>query len=184
MQAPPADLPHRVDVVSPPTGEPEPPRFNLPAPYIPPARRRRGVRAAMIVAAAVVVAVGTGYFARSQIIAVWPPAKRVYDMIGDFVGTSTSTLDVGDVRVVRQPMGEAEMIVLQGQITNRGDTPQTVPPLRVTLFDADDVGVVDWTFSAGNTVLQPGETGRFRIETVNPPKAFDRTAVTFVADGG
>ena len=43
MQVPPADMPRRVDVISPSTVPPEmtPPRFNLPAPYIPPPRRRR-----------------------------------------------------------------------------------------------------------------------------------------------
>lgn len=186
MQTPPADLPHRVDVFSPALGAGEfgPPKFNVPAPYVPPPRRRRGVRAAMLAAAVVVALVGGGYLAQSQIIAAWPEAQRVYDLIGDFVGASTSTLDVGEVRVVRQPVGGVDMIVLLGEITNRGDQPQAVPLLRITLFDANDVGVMDWIFSASQAVLQPGETGRFRTEAMNPPMRFDRTAVTIVDGGG
>jgi len=102
MQAPPADLPHRVDVISSSTGTGEfgPPKFNLPAPYVPPPRRRRAGRMAMAVAAAVLVAVvGAGYFARNHIVAAWPQAQRVYDLIGDVVGTSTSTLEVGELRM-------------------------------------------------------------------------------------
>jgi hypothetical protein len=186
MQAPPADLPRRVDVISPATTAPDmaPPRFNLPAPYIPPPRRRRGGRVAVAVAAGLAVAVVVGgYLARSEIVAAWPSAKRVYDLIGGLVGTSTSTLDVGNLLVVRQPVDGIDVVVLHGEITNRGDEPQAVPVLRATLFDANDKGVMDWTFAAGHAVLQPGETGRFRTEAKNPPKSFDRTAVTF-ADGG
>jgi len=105
MQAPPPDLPHRVDVLSPSLGptEAEAPRFNLPAPYIPPPRRRRGARVAMMVAVAVVIlAIGAGYFARSHIVAAWPPAQRVYDLIGGIVGMSTSTLEIGAIRMAGQ----------------------------------------------------------------------------------
>lgn len=186
MQAPPADQPRRVDVISPATQTPEntPARFNLPAPYIPPPRRRRSGRVALAVAAAlVVVVVGTGYFARTEIIEAWPPAKRVYDLIGGLVDTSVSTLDVGILQVVRQPVGGMDMLVLQGEITNRGEEAQAVPPLQATLFDANDRGVMFWTFASEQAVLQPGETGRFRTQAINPPRGFDRTAVTFV-DGG
>ncbi len=186
MQTPPADLPRRVDVISPSSGQPDlsPPRFNLPAPYIPPPRGRSRVRTALAVAAAVVIAaVGAGYFARSQIIETWPSAKRVYDLIGGLVETSSSALDVGNLQIVRQPVGGMEVLVLQGEITNRGQQPQAVPTLRVTLFDADDKGIMDWTFASDAAVLQPGETGRFRTQAISPPNGFGRTAVTFVENG-
>lgn len=121
MQAPPADLPRRVDVISPSTQSPDltPPRFNLPAPYIPPRRRRRGGRVALAVAAAlVVVVVGAGYFARSEIIEAWPSAKRVYDLIG-IVDTSASVLDVSILRIVHRPVDGADMPVLRTAAQNR-----------------------------------------------------------------
>jgi predicted Zn finger-like uncharacterized protein len=183
MQAPPPDLPHDVDVISPSTKSPDltPPRFNLPAPYIPPPRRRRSGRVALAVAAAlVVVVVGTGYFARSEIIEAWPSAKRVYDLIGGLVDTSASTLDVGTLQIVRQPVGGVDMLVLQGEIVNRGGEPQAVPVLRATLSDADDQDVMVWTFASDRAVLQPGETGRFRTQAVHPPRGFARTTVNFV----
>ncbi len=186
MQTPPADLPRRVDVISPSSGQPDlsPPRFNLPAPYIPPPPRRSRVRTALAVAAAVAIAaVGAGYFARSQIIETWPSAKRVYDLIGGLVETSSSALDVGNLQIVRQPVDGMEVLVLQGEITNRGQQPQAVPTLRVTLFDADDKGIMDWTFAGDAAVLQPGETGHFRTKAISPQAGFDRTAVTFVGDG-
>jgi predicted Zn finger-like uncharacterized protein len=131
MQTPPADSPRRVDVISPASGQADlsPPRFNLPAPYIPPRRRRSRLRTVLAVAAVVVVAVvGAGYFARSQIIETWPQAKRVYDLIGigGLVDTSSATLDVGNLRIVHRPVDGMEVLVLQGEITNRGQQPQAV----------------------------------------------------------
>jgi predicted Zn finger-like uncharacterized protein len=185
MQPPPADLPRRVDVVSPPNGANDltPPRFNLPAPYIPPKRRRSRLRAVLAVAAVVVIAVvGAGYFARAQIIETWPQAKRVYDLIGGLVNTSNATLDVGNLKIVHRPVDGMEVLVLQGEITNRGPQPQAVPALRATLFDADDKGILDWTFASDAAVLQPGETGSFRTLAISPPNGFGRTTVTF-SDG-
>jgi predicted Zn finger-like uncharacterized protein len=185
MQTPPADLPRRVDVISPSSGQPDlgPPRFNLPAPYVPPPRRRSRVRTVLAVAAVVVIAVvGAGYFARSQIIETWPQAKRVYDLIGGLVDTSSATLDVGNLRIVHRPVDGMEVLVLQGEITNRGEQPEAVPALRATLFDANDKGIMVWTFAGDDAVLQPGETGRFRTQAISPPNGFGRSAVTF-ADG-
>jgi len=186
MQTPPADLPRRVDVIS-PSGNPaelSPPRFNLPAPYIPPRRRRSRARAVLAVAAVVVIAaVGAGYFARTQIMETWPQTKRVYDLIGGLVNTSNATLDVGNLKIVHQPVAGMEVLVLQGEITNRGGQPQVVPALRATLFDANDKGVLDWTFASDVAVLQPGETGRFRTLAISPPNGFGRTAVTFTDNG-
>jgi predicted Zn finger-like uncharacterized protein len=186
MQTPPADLPRRVDVISPGSGQPDlsPPRFNLPAPYIPPRRRRSRLRTALALAAVLVIAVvGAGYFARAQIIETWPQAKRVYDLISGLVNTSSSTLDVGNLKIVHQPVEGMEVLVLQGEITNRGRLPQAIPVLRVTLFDADDKGIMEWTFPSDDAVLQPGETGTFRTRAINPPHGFGRSAVTFVENG-
>jgi predicted Zn finger-like uncharacterized protein len=186
MQTPPADLPRRVDVMSPVSGQPDlgPPRFNLPAPYVPPRRRRSRLRTALALAAVLVIAVvGAGYFARAQIIETWPQAKRVYDLISGLVNTSSSTLDVGNLKIVHQPVEGMEVLVLQGEITNRGRLPQAIPVLRVTLFDADDKGIMEWTFPSDDAVLQPGETGTFRTRAINPPHGFGRSAVTFVENG-
>jgi predicted Zn finger-like uncharacterized protein len=184
MQTPPADLPRRVDVIAPSSGQPylSPPRFNLPAPYIPPPRRRWRLRTVLAVAAVAVIAAvgGAGYFARAQIIETWPQTKRVYDLIGGLVDTSSATLDVGNLQIVRQPVDGMEVLVLQGEITNRGQQPQSVPILRVTLFDAHDKGIMNWTFASDVAVLQPGETGRFHTRAISPPNGFGRTAVTFV----
>jgi uncharacterized protein DUF3426 len=131
----------------------------------------------------VIAVAGAGYFARAQIIETWPQTKRVYDLIGGLVNTSNATLDVGNLKIVHQPVAGMEVLVLQGEITNRGQNPQAVPALHATLFDANDKGVLDWTFASDMAVLQPGETGRFRTLAISPPNGFGRTAVGFVENG-
>jgi predicted Zn finger-like uncharacterized protein len=144
MQPPPADLPWRVDVISPGSGQADlsPPRFNLPAPYIPPRRRRSHARTVVAVAVVLVIAaLGAGYFARNRIIETWPSAKRVYDLIGGLVDTSSSTLDVGNLKIVHRPIDDIEALVLLGGFANRGRETQAIPVLRATLFDAGDQGI-------------------------------------------
>jgi predicted Zn finger-like uncharacterized protein len=185
LQEPPADMPRRVDVTPPPDpANPPQPRFNLPVRYEPPPSRHFGLRLAAAVAAGLILLVGTGYFARERIIETWPPAKRVYELIGGLVGVPTSTLDVGNLQMVRQPIQGFDLLILQGEITNRGGEAQVVPPLRATLLDADDRGVMGWTFASSPPVLQPGETGRFRTQAINPPDAVERLKITFVDTGG
>ena len=182
MQTPPPDMPRRVDVMSPllQSVVNTPPRFNLPTRYVPPRRHRRGAKTALAAAAALAIAVGAGYVARDRIIETWPPAKRVYELIGGLVGSPTSTLDVGKIQVVRQPADGMDKIVLFGEITNIGSEPQNVPALQATLLDANDRGLMYWTFNTDFTVLQPGEIARFKTEAYNPPKDFDRMRVTFI----
>jgi predicted Zn finger-like uncharacterized protein len=184
LQEPPADMPRRVDVAPPPDpANPPQPRFNLPVRYEPPPPRHVGLRVAAAVAAGLIVLAGAGYFARERIIETWPPAKRVYELIGGLVG-ATSTLDVGNLQMVRQPIEGFDLLILQGEITNRSGEPQVVPRMRATLLDADEQGVMDWTFASTQPVLQPGETGRFRTQAISPPEAFDRPRITFIDVGG
>lgn len=181
LQTSPADMPRRVDVMSPllQSVVNTPPRFNLPTRYVPPRRPRRGLAIALT-AAALTLIIGGGYVARDRIIETWPPVKRVYELIGGLVGAPRSTLDVGKIQVVRQPFNGVDKLVLRGEIVNSGSLPQEVPALQATLLDANDQGLMYWTFSTDYTILQPGEIATFKTEAFNPPKVFDRTLVTFV----
>jgi predicted Zn finger-like uncharacterized protein len=182
LQTPPADMPRRVDVMSPllQSVVNTPPRFNLPTRYVPPRRRRRGLTVALAAAAALALLVGGSYVARDRIIQTWPPAKRVYELIGGLVGAPTSTLDLGKIQIVREPIDGGDKLILQGEIVNVGSLPQKVPMLQATLFDANNRGLMYWTFDTDYTILQPGEIVRFKTEAFNPPKVFDRGQVKFV----
>jgi predicted Zn finger-like uncharacterized protein len=182
LEVPPPDMPRRVDVMSPLLQSVinTPPRFNLPTRYVPPRRRRSVIKALLAAASVLALLAGAGYVGRDLIIQAWPPAKRVYEMIGGLLGSPTSTLDLGKIQVVRQPVDGIDKLILLGEITNFGPNPQKIPELQATLLDANNRGLMYWTFSTDYTVLQPGEIVRFKTEALNPPRIFDRPVVSFV----
>lgn len=185
MQAPPADLPRRLDLVPVPApGLPPAPNFGLPVRYHAPRRRRWPVAVLAAAIAGLIVGTGVGYFGRERIIETWPSTKRVYEMIGEFVGMPTSNLEVRDVRLVEQPLAGLTVLVLQGNIVNTTGETQIMPVLRASLLDAEKRNLFDWTFAVDQEVLGPGEIVKFRTETINPPAAFERPQITFVGDSG
>jgi predicted Zn finger-like uncharacterized protein len=186
MQTPPADLPRRVDVISPSSGQPDlsPPRFNLPAPYIPPRRRRARVRTVLAVAAVVVIAVvGAGYSRAARSSRPGRRPKRVYDLIGGLLTPSSATLDVGNLRIVHRPVDGMEVLVLQGEITNHGQHPQAVPSCAPRC--STPTTRASWSGHSPATMpcSSRARPAASALQAISPPNGFDRSAVTFVADG-
>jgi predicted Zn finger-like uncharacterized protein len=180
MQTPPEDQPRRLDVTPPPPGLPPAPNFGLPVRYQAPRRRRWPVTALAAAIAGLIVGTSIGYFGRERIIETWPATKRVYELIGEFIGVPTSTLEVQDVRLVEQPLAGLTVLVLEGKIINRSDVPQPLPSLRASLLDAEKRSLFDWTFAVDQNVVGPGEIVEFRTQAINPPEAFERSQVTLV----
>jgi predicted Zn finger-like uncharacterized protein len=185
MQTPPADQPRRLDLVpvtpALPPGLPPAPNFGLPVRYHAPRRRRWPVAILAAAIAGLIVGTGVGYFGRNQIIETWPSTKRVYDMIGEFIGLPTSDLEVRDVRLVEKPLAGLTVLVLEGKVVNKSDQPQMMPALRASLLDADKRDLFAWTFVADREVVGPGESVGFRTEAINPPAAYEQPQVTFVS---
>lgn len=181
MQTPPADLPRRLDLVPlPPPGLPPAPNFGLPVRYHAPRRRRWPVAVLAAAVAGLIVSTGVGYFGRERIIETWPSTKRVYEMIGEFIGMPTSNLEVRDVRLVEQPLAGLTVLVLEGNIVNMTGETQIMPELRASLLDAEKRNLFDWTFAVDQAVVGPGEIVKFRTEAINPPEAYERPQITFV----
>jgi len=182
MQTPPADLPRRLDLVpAPPPSLPPAPNFGLPVRYHAPRRRRWPVAVLAAAVAGLIVGTGVGYFGRERIIETWPSTKRVYEMIGEFIGFPTSTLEVRDVRLVEQPLAGLTVLVLEGNIVNTTDEPQIMPELRASLLDAEKRNLFDWTFAVDQEIVGPGEIVKFRTEAINPPESYERPQITFVS---
>jgi len=181
-QTPPVDLPRRLDLVPlPPPGLPPAPNFGLPVRYHAPRRRRWPVAALAAAVAGLIVGTSVGYFGRDRIIETWPSTKRVYEMLGEFIGVPTSTLEVRDVRLVERPLAGLTVLVLEGKIVNMTDEPQLMPTLRASLLDGDKRNLFAWTFAIDQEVVGPGEIVGFRTEAINPPESFERSQITFVS---
>jgi predicted Zn finger-like uncharacterized protein len=180
MQAPPADMPKPVDVEPPPDSlRPIPPGSNLPAFPSAPARRSHAagwlIFLAVLLAGAAALVVG-----RDQIVAGWPPAARLYDMVGLSVETVGAGLELRNVSSSRREDGPP-VIVVEGTVMNVSNRPREVPRLKAVVRSAARQDLKNWTFTPGVLVLLPGETANFRAELADPPRGATDLAITFTA---
>lgn len=172
----------------PPIPEPihrEPPARIEPALEVPPrpapvpaptpartARRRLSlgwfVLGVMIIVLALVVLVAI--VARSEVAATWPAAARLYTWAG-----LAPRLELGKV----VPMRTANRLVIEGEVTNAGNMPSEVPPLRVALRDAAEKDVQFKVIDPPKARLGPGDTARFKTTFDHPDDAATGVVVTF-----
>ena len=151
-----------------PTGpriEPElevPPRpgpFPLPAPQRP-SRRRPGVGwiVAGVVSVLLALAVLGAIIARGEAVATWPAVARLYALVGLPVGPPAAGLELDKITPLRTDAG----LVVEGDITNTGNTARDVPRLRVALRDPDDKETQFKVIDPPTNRLEPGETAHFK----------------------
>ncbi len=178
LQMPPADMPRQIDVKAP----------------APPTRRRPGLmahrhpaaggagRAGGLVLAglALGLALAIAYVGRERVVAAWPEAKQLYDMVGIRATAIGAGLDLGNVTfVLRQAEGDTVMTI-DGRIANRTALALPLPMLRATLRNDRNQWLAEWNFKLEQATIAAGETLAFRTATKNPPKDAKRLSITFV----
>ena len=143
----------------------------------PPPRRRRGACFGMLLIVILLIGAAAGvYFGREHIVAVWPPAARLYSMVG-LADTPGDGLDIANVTSTRNVDG----LIVEGDVTDKTGIPRPVPRLRVVLRDASehevDVRIVD----PPKPRLLPGETAHFVVAFLPASDAAVGVVVSFVA---
>ncbi|MEX0698055.1 MAG: DUF3426 domain-containing protein [Dongiaceae bacterium] len=178
MQAPPADMPRRVDLPPPPPVDPGS-RVNLPARFVPRVARRFGVGSLLLAGIVLAVALSGAYVARERIVAAWPPTESLYAALGIRATALGAGLRLDNVTFVRRRIDGQDAMIVEGHVTNVTDTAQAVPTLRATLRNENNQWLTDWTFSLDRPELAPGESATFTTTTRNPPEASKRLSITF-----
>jgi len=149
---------------------------------------RRGRAAAGWVALVLLIAglLTVGAAARHQIVAMWPPALKLYDTLGLPVDTAGlagdpavgAGLSFGQLVTEIAGSGEDRRLIVRGEVTNVSDVPRPVPRLRVTLTDSAGESLGGWTFEAERSRLAPGESVGFEAATDRWPDAATGVEVT------
>ncbi len=185
-QAPPEEAPPRIDVVAPPS-EVEPPsprtegRVQLPA--LPQRRHAPWVAIGWIILLLIVGGVaGGGVWARDEVIRLWPPSARLYQLVG------LAAPQPGDWYQIRaEPRRDEEngvpRLVIKGEVINSSSVAQEVPKLKVLLRDASNRIVQSWTFSVSDERLLPGASVPFTTSVVRPNEAATGMTVTVAGTG-
>jgi len=166
------------DEASPQAAEPaqkapeSPPRKRLPTPPPPPSRAASGVAIGWVLFLLVLAALAAGgYFGRAQIVAAIPASADLYRLVGLEVDSRVGGgLELREIKSVRRLVEGERLVVIEGKVANISDKPQSVPPLRASLTDAQGERVDEWTFQAADVTLPPGGVTGFETSTKNAPR--------------
>lgn len=134
----------------------------------------------LIIVVAGVIAGGVVF--RRDVVAVWPPAGRLYLAAGlslepDF------TLQIQNIEWARESRGGQSVLLVSGEIANPDDVRQKVPRIQVILFDENRRVLHHWNAQVPQQVLNPKQTTSFTTELRDPPDEARGLQVTFLLDG-
>jgi hypothetical protein len=146
-----------------------------------PRRRGRGLAVALWLLLLIVVGgvVAVAATQQERIVAAWPEAQRLYDAIGYGFEPVNEALKIQNVAWERQRDGEAQKLVVKGEVTNVSKRARGVPKIRGILIGAGSRVLHRWDITVTEPKLLPGETARFRTELRNPPDGAERITFLF-----
>jgi hypothetical protein len=149
-----------------------------------PRRSRTGVAIGWIIFLLVLAGLGVGgVMARDQIVEHWPPAAKLYSMLGLAVEPPGAGLELRKVVPSRTVEDGKPALVIAGEVANVSSIAREVPKLRVVLRDKDEHELQSWSFSAAEERLLPGASVPFRTTLTNPNEAATGVVVTFAGGG-
>ncbi|MEQ9346967.1 MAG: DUF3426 domain-containing protein [Thalassospira sp.] len=79
-----------------------------------------------------------GYFAKDQVIELWPPIAKVYDMVGLDVPHVGEGLDIRELPPTREDEDGVDVLVVRAEIVNISEEPRALPYLLIELLDPLD----------------------------------------------
>ncbi len=115
------------------------------------------------------------YAGRYRLVALWPPAARLYAFVGAAPQPLGAGLKIGDITPKRTVGG----LVIEGQVTNTSSVEREVPALRIALRDAKAKEVEFKIIMPPKARLLPGEVETFTTAFKHPSNAATRVDITF-----
>jgi predicted Zn finger-like uncharacterized protein len=206
LQTPPDDMPRRVDLTEPEPAPPpptassaaaapdasvvaaasaaaSPPEERVAIPPRPRPATRKGMSAGLGILILLLVIIGlaaaAGYFFQKQVVASWPDAREIYAALGIANPVLGKGLEISNITMVSQTIDGQPVLVVHGEIFNKGQAGIAVPNLLATLRTQQRQWLFDWVFKIEKPQLAPGETVTFTTTAKNPPKEAKLLEVTF-----
>lgn len=208
-QTPPDDMPRRVDLATPEPAPTPPPAASSVAAgsaatgastigsaglgstpevrvAIPPRPRpapRKGMSAGLGILILLIVIIGlvaaAGYFFQKAVVTSWPKAREIYEALGIAEPILGKDLEISNITFVSQTIDGQPVLVVHGEIFNKGQSTIAMPNLLATLRTQQRQWLFDWVFKIEKAELAPGETVTFTTTAKNPPKEAKLLEVTF-----
>lgn len=160
-------------------GPNKPPAEGIPAKA---ARRSSSIGWIALVTLVLAVLVG-GVLARDSIVRAWPPAERLYKVAGLSANGAAVGLRIEVVSHNHTVEDDRTFLVVRGKVTNTSGKVRQVPELKAWIRGEDSRELANWTFTAAQTRLLPGETASFMTRFQNPPTGGTGLAIDFAQRG-
>jgi predicted Zn finger-like uncharacterized protein len=119
------------------------------------------------------------WFARAPLVAAWPPIGRLYALTGVPVDAQNFGLEVRNLTPAFSKIDNVPTLVVTGDVANVAGGARKVPPLRVSLTNAQKQVLKTWDFTIGRDQLLAGETAPFQTSIANPPVDASSAVVVF-----
>jgi len=120
------------------------------------------------------------YFARAELVELWPPMERLYVTAGIDLPLPPLTLEFRDTATSFED--DDTTLVVAGRVLNSGAAPQAVPPVEVVLLDSTGTTLVTRSVRPDNASLQPGAETGFSVRFVEFPPAVADLRLSFLRD--
>lgn len=145
--------------------------------------KRGGANWARWVALVVIVGdiVGGGVLAREQIVATWPPAAKLYELVRLPVESAGAGLELRNLRPSQEVDNGMLVLVVEGEVVNVSDQVREVPRIRIALRDVAGHEIAHWLISAAQARLEPGQSAGFQARREEPPPEVKGLRVSFEA---
>ena len=180
------DGPPPPEVTSAPATPLPPRRANLPAlprrrSFIPGLDLPASATGLAAFAAVVTFLVGGLWLGQSSLVAAWPPAARIYTIVG--LGVAEDPPGAGLEMPALSPRIEMEagtpVLVLEGTVVNKSGHTVALPTLIANLRDEHNEVVETWTFRMDVERLAAGASASFRTRKERPPERARHVEVVF-----
>ena len=142
---------------------------------MPLARMRRGLRVLGVVA--ILGSLVFGFWARVGIVEQYPAMAGVYSAIG--LPVNVVGLDFGRVTTLQALREGKEVLLVSAELVGVTGKPVEVPPIVVTLLDAEGTGIYEWSAVASTSTLKAGEHALVETQLSLPPEQAERVRLSF-----
>jgi hypothetical protein len=128
-----------------------------------------------------------GYRYRQDVVALWPPATRIYQALGLSVDPPSGywlRVPQESIKFRRESEGGIPILVVSGEILNLSDKPQRVAPMRILLLDKENRVLRTERVKIDDRMLDPGKRLPFQTSIPNSPPEAAAVRITFDITGG
>lgn len=120
---------------------------------------------------------GGGIGLRTEIVRYVPAMAGVYAALG--MPVNVVGLEFRDVRTLLSLRGGADVLQIEARIYSVAPRLVAVPPVEVTLLDAQGAPLYAWSLAPDARDLEPGEAVDFASQLIGPPAGAARLRLTF-----